>query len=212
MKGMISFMSIFQGTLPLTGTTGKAGSYYITEINQNKNLKLWAGTCSEYELLDTIEDDVIYITLDGNPENNINDDYMLKSIYDKENLRIDIYEYINSRMDGQLAPYDVIINSYTDSDWNEVVTLSKGSYEFVEQKLLNQEPVLALCNSTTTISSYSIRSTTTTHTTSKICAGVFFGDDNMGEPCIRFLVDPSLQFAWYPNGIINRYWDGGENG
>lgn len=199
-------MAIFQGLQPLTNTSN--GNYYITEINQEQQLKLWMGSCEEYEALETIEDNVIYITTDGDPASKVDNDYMLKSVYDKNNLQIDIYEYINNQFEmygGSL--YDAVINDTNASE----VYLQRGNYELVKEKITNNEPALILCTEITTISAYSLRSAPTSTINSYVADRVMMAIDNDGIEYIRIGSD-YRHYMWYSDNAIGRYVELGENG
>lgn len=199
-------MAIFQGLHPLTNTSN--GNSYITEINQDQPLKLWVGSCEEYESLETIEDNIIYITTDGDPASKIDNDYMLKSVYDKNNLQIDIYEYINHQFDmygGSL--YDAVINDTNSSS----VYLQRGNYELIKAKITNNEPVLILCTEITTSNAYSLRSAPVSIIRNYIAEQVMMAVDNDGIEYIR-IGSTYRHYMWYSDNAIGRYVEMGENG
>ena len=201
-------MSIYQGNAPLTPVAADQGNYYITEINQNKELKIWMGTCDEYQKLEEVEDNVIYITSDGDPSTNIQNNYMLKSIYDKDNLQMDIYTYINNQLDIRgAASYDAVI-----SNNDGVLNLEQGEYSTVRNKIVNNQPVLILWKEISNISSYSARAAVSTSIENFIVRNVYRSTDwDTGSEYLRIESDVDW-CAWTPQNDLNRYWGFGENG
>lgn len=206
-------MSIYQGSLLLTPSQDNS-NYYITETNNNQQLRLWVGTRKEYNELEDVESDIIYITTDGDPDSNIENDYMLKSLYDKENLRMDIYEYIDLQMKAYNALYDIVLQVTNGNP-----ELKKGDFDLVKAKVVNNEPVLALCIEAQSISGYSLQRSSQMTVYSSIASEIRIDtsyEDMNGNYCegenIRIEINNGTDYRLFPGNIVQRVWVFGENG